>query len=149
MHRLRRMRAGMPGRCDQAGHRAGPREVARGEYRICQVLAEYHPEERIPARRQGFRGHGRQIREIFFSGSGYRRLIEYCLQLNPNRADIAETAPQNVQTGRKSLIFTDNVLYWAHYSRTRQPAYGPYGFPCKTSNRGVAVPRAGCVTENA
>src|ERR1700722_18369953 len=34
-------------------------------------------------------------------------------------------------------------------SRTRQPAYRPPRVPVKTSNRGVAVPRAGCVTKNA
>src|SRR5271154_2764901 len=34
-------------------------------------------------------------------------------------------------------------------SRTRQPAYRPPWVPVKTSNRGVAVPRAGCVTKKA
>ena len=36
-------------------------------------------------------------------------------QLNPITAEIAETAPQSVRIGRKSLIFAENVLYWAHY----------------------------------
>src|SRR5580700_10752745 len=34
-------------------------------------------------------------------------------------------------------------------SRTRRPACRPPWVPVKTSNRGVAVPRAGCVTKNA
>src|SRR5665213_4638090 len=66
----------MPRRRHQAGHRAGPRKMARGEYRIRQELAQYHPEEGFACRRQGFRGYGRQVREIFFSRTGYRRLIE-------------------------------------------------------------------------
>ena len=40
-----------------------------------KTLAEHHPEEGRAARRQGFRRHGRQVREIFFSGAGKRRLI--------------------------------------------------------------------------
>jgi len=74
MHRLRRMRTWMPGRRHQARHRARSGKVAGGEYRIRQDLAEHHPEEGIPARRQGFRGHGRQVREIFFSSARDRRL---------------------------------------------------------------------------
>ena len=42
VHRLRRLRAGMPGRRDQAGHRAGLGEVAGDQRRIRQVLAEHH-----------------------------------------------------------------------------------------------------------
>src|SRR5450759_871378 len=140
----------MPRRRHQARHLARPGKMARGEYRICQELAEYHPEERIPARGQGFRGDGRQIREIFFSGSGDRRLINCAgCKLNPIPGHTAETAPQTAQTGRKSLIFTENVLYWAHSKPN--PAMRSTGdrVPVKTSNRGVAVPRAGCVTENA
>src|SRR5713226_5352100 len=69
---------------------------------------------------------------------------------NPNSFDIAETTLRSPRTGRKSLIFTENVLYWPYSSRTQPCAYlWPQGVPVKTSNRGVAVPRAGCVTENA
>ena len=43
MHRLRRVRAGMPGRRHQAGQpgRAG-RQVAQGQHRVFQDLAEHH-----------------------------------------------------------------------------------------------------------
>src|SRR6202795_1958818 len=64
----------MPRRRHQARHRARPGEMAGGEYRIRQELAEHHPEEGITARREGFRGPGRQVREIFFSEARYRGL---------------------------------------------------------------------------
>src|ERR1700732_3128485 len=75
MYRLRCVRARMSRRPHQARYRAWSGKMARGEYRICQDLAEHHPEEGIPGRRQGFRGHGRQIREIFFYRTGDRRLM--------------------------------------------------------------------------
>src|SRR5579863_1853265 len=65
----------MSRRRDQAGHRTRPRKMARGEHRVRQELAEYHPEKGIPARSQGFRGHGRQVRKIFFPRARDRRLI--------------------------------------------------------------------------
>src|SRR5258708_19252290 len=89
--------------------------MAGGEYRICQELAEHHPEEGIAARRERFRGDGRQIREIFFFSAGDRRLREYRLLLNPNPGDVAQMPRQASLLGRKPLIFAENVLYWAHY----------------------------------
>jgi hypothetical protein len=35
--------------------------------------------------------------------------------LNPNPVEIVEFACRSPPTGRKSLIFTENVLYWAQY----------------------------------
>src|SRR3981081_4659823 len=102
MHRLRRMRTRMPSRRHQARHRARSGKMAGGEYRIRQELAEYHPEEGIPARREGLRGYGRQIREVFFSCSRDRRLTGIPVPLNPNLGDVAETAAWTVRTGRKS-----------------------------------------------
>src|SRR5205823_14659356 len=64
----------MSGGCHQARHRARSGEVAGGEYRIRQKLAEHHPKERIPCGCQGFRGDGRQVREIFLPKSWGRRL---------------------------------------------------------------------------
>src|ERR1700682_220198 len=137
----------MSRRRHQARHRARPGEIAGGEYRIRQELAEHHPEEGIPARRERFRGDGRQIREVFFSSSRGRGLTEQGFLLNPNPGDVAETARQSVRIGRKSLIFTENVLYWAHYKPNPSACLWPLWVPVQTSNRGVAVPRAGCVTE--
>src|SRR6476620_10743925 len=105
----------MSGRRHQARHRAGPGEMAGGEYRIRQELAEHHPEEGIAARRERFRGDGRQIREIFFSSAWDRRLREYRVLLNPNPGDVAQMPRHAPRLGRKSLIFAENVLYWAHY----------------------------------
>ena len=42
VHRLRRMRARVSCRGDQAGHRAGPRQVAEGQHRIRREVAEHH-----------------------------------------------------------------------------------------------------------
>src|SRR3979411_704900 len=81
MHRLRRMRTRMPSRRHQARHRAWSGKMAPGEYRIRQEMAEYPPEEGIPARREGLRGYGRQIREVFFSCSWDRRLTGYRFHL--------------------------------------------------------------------
>ena len=39
MYRLRGLRARMSRRCDQAGHRAGPREVAEHQHGIRQAMA--------------------------------------------------------------------------------------------------------------
>src|SRR6185312_6761381 len=64
MHRLRRVRAGMPGRGNQAGHRDRPREMARAQRRICGEVAEHHREEGWARRRQGARRRERQVREI-------------------------------------------------------------------------------------
>src|SRR6185312_2533220 len=64
MHRLRRVRTGMPGRSDQAGHRERPREMARAQRRIRAEVAEHHREEGWPRRRQGARRRDRQVREI-------------------------------------------------------------------------------------
>src|SRR3979411_2422162 len=50
------------------------KNTPKSEHRICQELAEYHPEKGSPARRQGFRRHGRQVREIFFSRARHGRL---------------------------------------------------------------------------
>src|SRR6266850_2655118 len=129
----------MSGRRHQARHRAGLGEMAGGEYRICQELAEHHPEEGIAARRERFRGDGRQIREIFFSSAGDRRLREGWVLLNPNRGDVAQMPRQASLLGRKSLIFAENVLYWAHYKPNPSAAcMAPMGSRAK-SNRGVAV----------
>jgi len=36
-------------------------------------------------------------------------------RLNPNSGEVAKIGTPNVPTGPKSLIFAENVLYWAHY----------------------------------
>src|SRR5436305_13765033 len=155
----------MSGGCHQARHRARSGEVAGGEYRIRQKLAEHHPKERIPCGCQGFRGDGRQVREIFLPKSWGRRLgatvfdpvssrkhelfrlkalVSLHHKLNPNRADVAAAALK----ASKSLIFTENVLYWAHCELNWVSRFDPLLGSAKTSNRGVPVPRTGCVTDN-
>src|SRR6266576_466215 len=72
------------------------------------------------------------------------------VELNPNPGDTAENGLAAPRMGHKSLIFAENVLYWA--ISKPNPAMPPFVVPMgsvQTSNRGVAVPRAGCVTENA
>src|SRR4029453_3768630 len=54
-------------------------------------------------------------REKFFPGAWDRRLRGYWVLLNPNRGDVAETPRKASESGRKSLNFAENVLYWAHY----------------------------------
>src|SRR5882724_9529187 len=74
MHRLWCVRAGMPGRSDQAGHRAWAREMAVAQRRVFQDLAEYHHQEDPPGRLQGMGGGGRQG-AVFLPQSWDRRLI--------------------------------------------------------------------------
>src|SRR6201993_3978970 len=60
MHRLRGLRAGMPGRRDQARHRAGAREMAVAECGIRENLAKYYGQKSAPARLQGVGGEAGQ-----------------------------------------------------------------------------------------
>ena len=53
---------------------AGRREMGEHERRILENLAEYHGQEGRPGRRQVMGGRPGQIRETFFSGTGYRKL---------------------------------------------------------------------------
>src|ERR1700739_4610586 len=65
MHRLRGLRAGMPGRRDQARHRAGAREMAVAERGIRENLAKYYGQKRAPARSgRGSRTNSSTSRQI-------------------------------------------------------------------------------------
>src|ERR1700751_3150392 len=65
MHRLRGLRAGMPGRRDQARHRAGAREMAVAERGIRENLAKYYGQKSAPARSgRGSRTNSSTSRQI-------------------------------------------------------------------------------------
>src|SRR5262249_48506721 len=73
MHRLRGLRARMSGRCDQAGHRAGPRKVAEHQHGIRQGMAQYYGQEGTSGRCQRVAGGGGQG-TIFLAKSWRRHL---------------------------------------------------------------------------
>ena len=111
----------------------------------------------LPADAKDFEGMEGKFEKYFSPEPGHRRLILIAeswpnlttpiRRLNPANHRCAET--RQAALGRKSLIFAENVLYWAHYKPNPSAALVAPWVPVKTSNRGVAVPRAGCVTENA
>src|SRR6476660_2364327 len=73
MHRLRGLRAGMPGRRDQAGHRTGAREMAVAECGTRENLAKYYGKKSAPARLEGVGGEAGQT-PIFFTQARNRGL---------------------------------------------------------------------------
>src|SRR5262245_5599434 len=75
MHRLRGLRAGVPGRGDQARYRARVGEAAEAQCRFCEGLAKHHPEERAPCRCQDLGGGFEQAENAFLSQSRNRGLI--------------------------------------------------------------------------
>ena len=111
-----------------------------GQCRLRQELAEHHPEEGAPARRQGIRGRGRQVREVFLPEPGFGRLISVAFgpNLTALRVVNAENQPLiRPVAGRKSLIFAE-MCYIGTLSRSPS-AHWPRWVPVKPSNRGVAV----------
>ena len=67
------LRAGVPGRSDQAGHRAGSRAVAQDQRRPVQDLAQHHPEERGARERQKSNdGMAGKVREVLLKRSRAR-----------------------------------------------------------------------------
>jgi len=81
MHRLRRVRTGVPCGCHQAGYRARVGEMARGKYRIRQELAQYYPKEGLTCGRERIWRCRRQIWEVFFSKARRRWLRQQGLPL--------------------------------------------------------------------
>src|ERR1700722_14403243 len=64
----------MPDRGDQAGYRAGAREVFGPQCGIREDLAQYHGQERAAGGREGLGRRAREAREAFVAGSRSRRL---------------------------------------------------------------------------
>ncbi|CAA9494537.1 MAG: 4Fe-4S dicluster domain / Domain of unknown function DUF3470, partial [uncultured Sphingomonas sp.] len=69
MHRLRRVRARMPGGGDPARYRERQRAVARAQRHLLEPMAQHHPQEGQPARRGRIQGQAGQVRRVFLGRS--------------------------------------------------------------------------------
>ncbi|CAA9494333.1 MAG: 4Fe-4S dicluster domain / Domain of unknown function DUF3470, partial [uncultured Sphingomonas sp.] len=74
VHRLRRVRARMPGRGDPARYRKRQREVAGAQRHLLRAVAQHHPQEGQPARRRRVQGQAGQVRRLFLGRSRDGRL---------------------------------------------------------------------------
>ncbi|CCC96416.1 protein of unknown function [Azospirillum baldaniorum] len=91
MHRLRRVRAGMPGRGHRAGHRRPRGEVDGAEPRLRGAVAQPDPQEGRAARRRRHEGRGRQVRQVLLSEgrrlSGVGTIAAHGILLPPCKND--------------------------------------------------------------
>src|SRR5271169_4973694 len=140
MHRLRRLRAGMPDRGDQAGYRARPREVAGNKRRIRQGLAEHYGQKGPAGRFQGVGGRAGQVQEILLRPAGNRRLNRRFTVSGDSSARPGTAAPvaaltdmPKLQAGYvgiaplrrdKALILAKNVLYMFKSDDDEKCRYG-------------------------
>ena len=115
MHRLRGVRTGMPGRRDQARHRAGPRATAGPNAEYAKTWPNITVKKERAGGRQGSDGRGGKIRNSIRSPERRlrwpagdwpgRRLVNQVLTILPGRQP--EIGPLQCDN---ALILTENVL---------------------------------------